>query len=144
MNTPFIKLFHRIFIASSVMMLAFTLPASARKIYPNKASDGGIYLNEVTLSYSPGDTIVLRASQNPYAYFSLDEIHGRNGAIVVIMNEGGQVNVGAMAARHCTYLKFTGTGSADQYGFYLTSPNQTVTAPAIELTGRTSDIEVDH
>ena len=60
-----------------------------------------------------------------------------------MINEGGQVRVGAMAAKHCTFMKFTGSGAADQYGFYLTSPNQTTLAPAMCITGRSSDIEVD-
>jgi len=119
--------------------------ANGRKIYLNKGGDNGIYINGATYSYAPGDTLVLRASQNPFSYFSMENVHGTAGAPVVIINEGGQIQISAMAARNCTFMKFTGTGSpSNQYGFFLTSPNQTVSAPAFDINERSSDIEVDH
>jgi hypothetical protein len=119
--------------------------ATGRKIYVNKGGDNGIYINGSNYSYAPGDTLVLRASQNPYSYFSLENIHGQSGAPVVVINEGGQVQISAMAAKNCTFLKITGTGNAaNQYGFFLTSPNQTVSAPAFDINERSADIEVDH
>ncbi|HWJ92997.1 MAG TPA: carbohydrate-binding protein, partial [Flavisolibacter sp.] len=124
--------------------LLFSTTVSARKIYLSKGSDNGIYLNAKDFAYGAGDTLVLRASQNPFAYLSLEGYSGMPGAPIVVINEGGQVQVSAMAANNCTYMKFTGTGSADRYGFYMTSPNQTVTAPAFNVSGRSSDIEIDH
>ena len=121
------------------------LPLGAgRKIYVSKGGDNGIYINGSNYAYAPGDTLVLTAGQNPYSYFSLENIHGTAGAPVVVINEGGQVKISAMAAKNCTFLKITGTGSVDQYGFFLTSPNQTVSAPAFDINERSADVEVDH
>src|SRR5689334_22847662 len=129
----------------TVALSSFLLgTASAKKIYLTKGSDNGIYMNGKTFSYSPGDTFVLRASQNPYSYLSLESFNGIAGAPIVVINEGGQAQVSAMAATNCTFMKFTGTGSSDRYGFYMTSPNQTVVAPAFNVSGRSSDIEIDH
>ncbi|MFL5740695.1 MAG: carbohydrate-binding protein [Flavisolibacter sp.] len=119
-------------------------PFFGKKIYLTKGSDGGIYLNGLSnFTYSPGDTLVVRASQGQFAYISLEEVHGTPSAPVVLINEGGQALVAAISARHCTYMKFTGTGSSDRYGFYMSNPTQTLVAPAFEITGRSSDIEVE-
>src|SRR5688572_9468205 len=46
-----------------------------------------------------------------------------------------------MAANNCQYLKFTGSGSADQYGFYMTSATGAGTAYSVH--GRSSNIEIE-
>src|SRR3954468_16062364 len=104
-------------IATLACFFLFTGYASARKIYLVKGGDGGIAISGTNFNYAPGDTFVLRASQNPYYYLAIEKIHGTAAAPVVVINEGGQVQITAMGAKHCTFMKFTGTGSGDQYGF---------------------------
>jgi hypothetical protein len=109
-----------------------------------QGSDNGLYLNGTSFSYSPGDTFVLKASMNPYSYFTLEEFHGTAASPIVLINEGGQSRIQRMETKNCTYMKITGTGSSDQYGFYFTLPNQTSPSPAIAIDGKSAFLEVDH
>ena len=84
--------------------------------------------------FNPGDTIVLRASDNPRSYFYMAEVHGTADQPITIINEGGQVQV-SFDIEHCTHIKILGTGSADTYGFVSTG---------CSLHGRVSDIEVSN
>ncbi|MGI8952424.1 MAG: PKD domain-containing protein [Chitinophagaceae bacterium] len=113
------------------------------KIYIVKGSDNGKYINGASFSYSPGDTLVLKSSDNPFSYFSLESIHGTATCPVTIINEGGQVNLqSGMAFNNCTYLKLTGMGSRDQYGFHIEDPaSQGV---AIDVYGRSKNIEINN
>jgi hypothetical protein len=106
-----------------------------------RGADGGRYLNGKWFTVRPGDTLMLKTVNNPFAYLSLENMHGTAEAPIVIINQGGQVNIGAMAARNCTHLKFTGSGSDDRYGFYMTSVMGKGTAYSI--SGRSSHIEIE-
>jgi hypothetical protein len=129
----------------SLLLFLFTLSfntiAQGRKITVIKGGDGGKYINGKTFPIFPGDTLVLKASLNPFSYLSLEDIHGSSNKPIVIINEGGQVKIGAMAAKHCTYMKFTGSGSPDKYGFYMTSPSGGGTAWSV--SGRSKNIEIE-
>jgi len=109
-------------------------PCNGKRIYLNKGSgDNGIYLNGNSFSYGPGDTLVLRASQNPYSYVTLEYFTKSTDACpLVITNEGGQVLLtnyngdaipGGFTFLGSKHIKLTGTGSGDQYGFKVTTPN---------------------
>jgi hypothetical protein len=111
------------------------------KINIIRAPDGGKYLNGKWFPVGPGDTLVLKTVNNPFAYLSLENMHGTAEAPIVIINEGGQIRVGAMAAKNCTHLKFTGSGSKDQYGFYFSS--LTGAGTAYSISGRSSHIEIE-
>lgn len=103
---------------------------------------GGMYISgSAAFVYNPGDTLVLSTQYNPWAYFALEGIHGKPGCPVVVINEGGQVKIDAMGATNCTYIKFTGSGSPDKYGFYMSSP--TGKGTAYNIDGRSAFIEVE-
>jgi hypothetical protein len=40
-----------------------------KKIYLSKGGDNGIYADGIALGCKPGDTLVLKASNNPYTLF---------------------------------------------------------------------------
>ena len=128
-------------IATLICLFTFSAIASARKVYIAKFNDNGFYNNG---GYAPGDTLVLRASLGAFDYFSLENVHGAAWAPIVILNEGGQVQLTRMEFRHCTFIKLTGTGASSSYGFLVTNPWATWVAAAVSITGRSSDMEVDH
>jgi hypothetical protein len=112
-----------------------------RRITVIKGGDNGKYISGKTFPIYPGDTLLLKAANNPYSYLSLENIYGSPENPIVIINEGGRVEIGAMAANNCKYLKFTGSGTSDFYGFYMTSPKGTGTAWAVY--GRSKNIEIE-
>ncbi|HYJ65426.1 MAG TPA: alpha/beta hydrolase-fold protein, partial [Parafilimonas sp.] len=114
-----------------------------KKIYVTKSADGGVYINGNSLSYNAGDTIVLRASQNPFSYFALDFFtKGTDSCPVAVINEGGIVQLTTgFSVTGCKHLKITGTGSEDKYGFKISQDGLGV---GISVQGRSSNIEIDH
>ncbi len=119
-------------------------PIKGKRIYLAKGSDNGIYINGNSYHYHPGDTLVLKACNNPYSYFSLEGFHGLNNGPVVIINEGGQVNLSdGFSFSDCTNLHLAGNGAAAvKYGFYIQDPNSQ--GVAIDVYGRSSDVEVNN
>ncbi len=118
-------------------------PCNGKKIYIVKGGDNGKYISGGSFAYSPGDTLVLTASQNPYSYFSLEGIHGTATCPVTIMNEGGQVQmVNGMALSNCTNIKISGTGSKDKYGFYI--EDKVNGGVAIDVYGRSANVEINN
>lgn len=123
--------------------VAPTIPKTAgKKIYVTKAPDDGVYINGNSFNYKPGDTIVLKSSQNPFSYFSLDYFKGTDSLPIVIINEGGiiQLTTG-FNFTGCRHLKITGTGTSDKYGFKISQQGMGV---GIGVQGRSSNIEIDH
>jgi parallel beta-helix repeat protein len=118
-------------------------PTAGRRIYMTKGGDQGSYLNGSTYSYAPGDTLVLRASLNPWSYFSLGDFHGTASAPIVIINEGGQVQLQAgFNLENCTNVKIVGTGSSDRFGFLIEHPSNG--GVAIDLHGKSAKVEVSN
>ncbi|HXS35434.1 MAG TPA: right-handed parallel beta-helix repeat-containing protein [Flavipsychrobacter sp.] len=118
-----------------------TTTCKGKRIYITKGSDNGKYINGSSFSYSPGDTLVLKSSANPYSYFSLEGVHGTASCPVVIINEGGQVQMtDGMAFSNCSYIKVRGTGSKDKYGFHIQDPSSN--GVAVDIFGRSRNIEV--
>ena len=125
-------------------------PGRGRRRYPVKSPDNGIYLTPANFSYAPGDTIVLRAAQNPYAYVYLKNIYGKAGSPVTVINEGGTVLISSAQAvsmgfkvENCRFINITGNGSpGNSYGFKVAE----VAAAGVgaEVTGRSSNIEISH
>lgn len=114
-------------------------------------SDGGRYFsgkpgNQNYLAYNPGDTLVLRASNNTWSYFNIEDFHGTPSCPVVIINEGGQVKMTqGLDVKHCTNIKITGTGSSSAfYGFYVQNTAADFNGVAIAITGRCKNIEVEN
>jgi poly(3-hydroxybutyrate) depolymerase len=114
-----------------------------KRIYVTRSADGGVYINGNSFSYNAGDTIVLRASQNPFSYFALDFFNkGTTNCPVVIINEGGKVQLTTgFSFTGCKHIKITGSGSADKYGFKISQDGLGV---GISVQGRSSNIEIDH
>jgi hypothetical protein len=98
----------------------FSAPRSAsvpHKIYVGKGSDNGVFL---TGGINPGDTVVFRASLSPFSYCYVNNISGTKEKPVVFINEGGSVRMTAgMDFHNCQYIKFSGSGSAEWFGFYI-------------------------
>jgi hypothetical protein len=114
-----------------------------KRIIITRGGDQGIYLDGASFAYNPGDTLVLKYQAVAWTYFSLEGFHGVPGLPVVVINQGGPVNmVDGMAFSDCTYMKITGTGSSDQYGFNITDPADN--GVGIDIFGRSSDIEVSN
>ena len=96
-----------------------------KRVYPIKAADNTLGFTPSNLQ--PGDTLVLKSSQNPYSWVSLTNINS-----VTIINEGGQVvlnwfNNGAIPGgfliNGCKHIHLTGTGVPGiKYGFLVTTP----------------------
>ena len=115
-----------------------------KRIYIDKKPDNGIYINGNSFAYNAGDTIVLKASQNPFDYFILDYFtKGTSDCPLVIINEGGRVNLSTgFTVNGCRHVKVTGTGAANKYGFFI-SQDQGY-GVGISVQGRSSNIEIDH
>jgi hypothetical protein len=115
-----------------------------KKIYIRKGNDNGVYLDGNSFFYKPGDTLVLKASNNPYSYFSIGNFRGTENCPLTIINEGGQVTLSnGMALDNCNYINITGTGSSkEQYGFRIEDPASN--GVGIDIHGRSSFIEVQH
>jgi hypothetical protein len=111
--------------------------------YPGRGSDGGYFADGLTTIWNPGDTIVIRASDDHRTYFAIQNFHGTATCPIVIINEGGPADVEAISLTNCTYFHITGTGDPEtQYGLYLAKVEGK--GQAFNIGGRSSDIEVDH
>ena len=121
-----------------------TSKCKGKRIYITKHSDNNIYLNGTSFDYNAGDTLVLTAAQNPYAYVELYYFtKGTDDCPVVIINEGGKVKLSVgFSLTGCRHVKVTGTGTKDKYGFYI-SQDQGY-GVGISAQGRSSNIEMDH
>jgi hypothetical protein len=89
-----------------------------------------------------GDTIVLNQKYKFATYF-IDKLNGSPSCPIVIINEGGQVQLsGGFNITNCSYLKVTGTGSTDDYGFKVHNPASNDNAGvALAIQGRSQYIE---
>jgi poly(3-hydroxybutyrate) depolymerase len=112
--------------------------------------DGGMFYSgkPTGLNYTvinPGDTIVLRATNNTWSYFAMEDIHGTPSCPIVIINEGGQVRMTkGFDLKHCTNIKVSGSGSSDAYGFYVYNPASNDNAGvALSLQGRSKNVEFE-
>lgn len=119
----------------------------------------GYYYNSIDLR--PGDTLDLNNYTYQYVY-----IANRNGTAtcpIVIMNSGGRAIITApginpgnpaqfygdgsqLKLENCTFIKVTGSGSADQYGIKV-QPYGTDTlrngSHAVSIVGRSKNIEIE-
>ena len=118
---------------------------AGKRVYPKKAADNTLGFDPSNLH--PGDTLVLKSSQNPYSWVSLTNVDS-----VTIINEGGQVVLnwfgngaipGGFLINGCKHIHLTGTGVPGiNYGFLVTTPaNRGV---GVDVYGRSAWIEVDH
>lgn len=117
-----------------------------KRIYLNKAANNTSGAG-AGFKYHAGDTLVLRASQNPYSWVEFDGIDS-----VTIINEGGQVVLnwfdngaipGGFIFSGCKHIHLTGTGDPNvKYGFLITTPaNRGV---GVDVHDRSAFFEIDH
>lgn len=124
-----------------------TSVVSSSRHYLTKGADNGVFLNACNgYQYNPGDTFVLRASQNPYSYVTFKCFNN-----IVVINEGGQVLLtnfgtsipGGFSFTTCTNVHLTGTGSsAYTNGFLVNTPNYR--GVGVNVDERSSNFEIDH
>lgn len=124
-----------------------TSVVSSSRHYVTKGADNGVFLNACNgYQYNPGDTFVLRASQNPYSYVTFKCFNN-----IVVINEGGQVLLtnfgtsipGGFSFTTCTNVHLTGTGSsAFTNGFLVNTPNYR--GVGVNVDERSSNFEIDH
>ena len=94
------------------------------KLTLTPGTDGGLYIDGSKYNLQPGDTICIKGGTYTYAEFY--NFNGAAGKPLVFINCGGKVTIGVngnagMNFRDSKYFKVTGSGSADKYGFYVTS-----------------------
>lgn len=112
-----------------------------KRIYLKQGSDKGFYANGTSFSYEAGDTLVLKGSE--WSYCSFENFYGTSGSPLVIINEGSQVHLSAgFAFANCRYIKLSGSGTSDKYGFFISDPN-TNAGVGVDIHGRSSNIEVE-
>jgi hypothetical protein len=107
---------------------------------------GTCTLNGTSAPYNAlhgGDTLLLTSGNKAYIYMM--NFTGSSTAPIVVINHGGTVTIGTnytygVKIGGCRYIKFTGTGTSDPYGFQVTQTN----GDGISIGDLSSDIEVNH
>jgi hypothetical protein len=90
-----------------------------------------------------GDTLLMTSGNK--AYICMLNFQGSAVAPLVVINQGGVVTIGTnytygVKFGGCRYIKFTGTGTSDPYGFSVTQTN----GDGISIGDLSSDVEVNH
>lgn len=94
---------------------------------------------EGRIAYNPGDTFVYRASANPWAYLYFGGIKGTKEKPVIIINEGPVVLSIGFSVENSQFVKITGSGSSDKYGFRVLDSK----GCALSIFGKSSNIEAE-
>lgn len=95
--------------------------------------------------YSPGDTIYLEAGLGDYYLFR--NIHGSAENPIVIINQGGQVEIltphfYGIKFDNCSYIKLSGTGDESHlYGVYISYVDK---GTGISIDNKSTDIEIEN
>jgi hypothetical protein len=121
-----------------------------RRINLLPGNNGGLSIQfPGVLNYHPGDTLVL-SSAKPWTYLYIDNYKGSPRAPMVIINDrrGIVKFIGPreIEITNSSYIKFTGTGSRDRFGFLLEGdPVYRLSAgKGIEVHMRSKNIEINH
>jgi len=94
---------------------------------------------------APGDTLFFQAGTRDYLL--IRNFRGEQGKPLVFINLDDVVNINTdhhfgISMVNCRYIKFTGTGSGNNfYGFRI---SRVAGGGAIGVTGMSSDVEIDH
>ncbi|WP_153801192.1 PKD domain-containing protein [Foetidibacter luteolus] len=111
-------------------------------------SDGAIYATGTALGVKPGDVVCIKAGN--YKVISLTAFNGTATQPVTIKNCGGQVVLNhvtgtSISVYKSSYFRFTGTGSADKYGFKTTTPAPgQYSTLGFKVASNSTDFEIDH
>ena len=114
--------------------------SQGKRIYLTKGADNGILMGKGSLAVQPGDTLVMKAADNPFSYVYLGGFEGAAGKPIVLINEGGQVVLNkGFDFEHAQYIKLTGSGTTEKYGFLI----QNSTGVAVAIHGKSAHIEAE-
>jgi len=126
------------FLFTSILIFLLSLVhALGHSIYFSRGGDNGCLFMQGS-PYSPGDTLVIRASMNPWSYVYLGGISGSKEKPVVVINEGVVQLTAGLDIDNCQYVKITGSGAKERYGFRISG-----SGGALSIHGRSSHIEVE-
>jgi hypothetical protein len=131
----------RLFYLSGIIFLALSASAqkkSGKRIYLPRGADNGCMFM-AGASYQPGDTLVIRATTSPWDYIYLGGIRGMAGKPVVVINEGVVEFKKGIAIENCQYIKVSGGGSKEKFGFRILNSPQT----ALVISGKSAHIEAE-
>jgi hypothetical protein len=112
--------------------------SKGRRIYLTKGGDNGVFFTNGR-ACQPGDTLVLRSSLNPWSYVYMEGITGSASKPIVIINEGSVQLAAGFDIAHCQFIKLTGSGTKDKYGFTI----QHSGGIAVSIHGRSANIEAE-
>ena len=91
--------------------------------------------------YSPGDTIVVKGSWSYIAFLNLE---GLPNCPIVIINDSAAVTMTAgFGFQDCKYIKLTGTGTGDTYGFQLLG-NEALDGVGVGISRKSKNIEISN
>ena len=115
--------------------------------YISPKTDSGYYLGAPEIyNYHPGDTIVLRSGDG-WTYFTVENFRGSSARPLVIINEDGPVKMRhGIRLVNDSYIKLTGTGSADRYGFFIEQDPvfRPLDGGALQVGKRSRNIDLSH
>jgi len=109
-----------------------------KRIYLNKGADNGVMFVNAP-NCNPGDTLVVRASLNPWSYIYLDNANGTAAKPIVVVNEGLVEITTGFDINNCRFVKLSGSGTKDKYGFKVHHSG----GVALTIHGRCADIEAE-
>ena len=105
------------------------------------------YVNGQTLGVKPGDVVCIKAGN--YPYLNLFNFQGSSSSPITIKNCSGQVRIGnsstsyGIVMNNNKHIRFTGTGSSDEYGFRVDGGSKYL-ASGFAIATKSSDFEIDH
>jgi parallel beta-helix repeat protein len=105
-----------------------------------------LYIDGNTVGVGPGDVVCVAASNKRYLGFI--NFHGAPGNPIIFKNCGGPVIIKdtdwyyGIKFDNCSYFHFTGTGSADEYGFIIDGTPTGISG--VGIAKLSTDFEVDH
>ncbi len=82
---------------------------------------------------------MIRAAANPWSYFYFGSLIGTAKKPIVIINEGTVEVTAGFDIEHSQYVKITGSGSRERYGFRIKGSSGT----ALSIHGKSAHIEAE-
>lgn len=130
----------------SVTVQSSNTSCTGCKFLIQPGADGGAYINGNNLKAQPGDTVCIQAGD--YKFMQFFNFTGTAAKPIVFINCGGQVRIGnggsyGFVFNNAKYVKVTGTGSADKYGFKVDGVSKLLNT-ALGISKGCTDYEADH
>jgi PKD repeat protein len=130
----------------SVTVQSSNTSCSGCKFLVQPAADGGAYINGDNLKAKPGDTVCIQGGD--YKFMQFFNFTGTAAKPIVFINCGGQVRIGnggsyGFVFNNAKFVKVTGTGSSDKYGFKVDGVVKLLNT-GLGIGKGCSDYEADH